>query len=65
MSPAKTAASIDEDLGGPREPPVRWGSRSPRGKGRPIVKFWGDYGHLCKNSKTDPDAVWVVGLDEP
>jgi len=35
-----------EDLGGPREPCIRWGSRSPMergnfegGKGRPIVKY--------------------------
>ena len=34
-----------EDSGGPNEPCIRWGSRSPwegailRGKGRPIVKY--------------------------
>jgi len=52
VSPAKNGwtdrdAVWDEDSGGPREPCIIWGSRSPHGKGqfflgekgRPIVKY--------------------------
>ena len=58
-------AVLVEDSGGPREPCIRWGARSPmerqfwRGKGRPIVKYRTLCGHLCKNSWTNPDAVWL------
>jgi len=66
-----------EDSGGPREPFIRWGSRSPMGrgnffgvKGRPIVKYR-DTTVICAKT-AEPiempfglwalkDGVWVVG----
>jgi len=58
-------------LGGSREPCIRWRFRSLHekgqfwgGKGHSIVKYRDLYGHLCKNSWTDRDAVCVVGSDE-
>jgi len=52
-----------EDSRVPTEPRIRWGSRSPMGrgnfagKGRPIVKYRNT--HLCKDGWTDRDAVWL------
>jgi len=55
-----------ENFGGPREPRIRWGSRSPgerailRGKGVSHCKVLGTLCDcLCKNSWTNRDAVWV------
>jgi len=60
-------AVLVEDLGGPRKPPVRWGSRSPHGKGqfkggkgRPIVKFCGDSAVIC--AKTAKPIQMPFGL---
>ena len=61
-----------EDSGEPKEPYVRWGSRSPMGMGNfegergvPLLSLGTLCGHLCKNGSTNRDAVWFVGSDAP
>jgi len=51
-----------EDLGWPREPCVRWGSRSvgrANFQGVRLQSIGTLCGHLCKDGWTDWDAVWV------
>jgi len=60
-----------EDLGEPREPCIRCGSRNPwemaifRGRGVPLKSTGTLCGHLCKNDGTCRDAIWVVASDSP
>ena len=54
-----------QDLGWPREPCIRWGSRSPMGRGNfgervPIIKYRDFCRELCKNGWIDWFAIWVV-----
>ena len=57
-----------EDLGGPKEPNIRWGPDAPMGRGN-FEGRWGGpmqtvgtlYGEMCKNGWNDRDAVWVMG----
>jgi len=73
---AKTAASIEIPFGlrtgvgpgnhvldaGPHPP---WEGAILRGSGVPLESIWTLCGHLCKEGRTDRDAVWVLGSDGP
>jgi len=72
---AKTAEPIEMAFGlwtrmGPRNH-VRWGSRSPHGKGKlwekgaPIIKCRNLCRELCKNGWTYRFVVWVAELGGP
>jgi len=56
-----------EDLGGPREPCVRWGKAVLMGRGVPFAKYRSTLRSSvqCKNGWTYRYAVWVVGSDGP
>ena len=56
------------DLGGPREPCIRWGPDPPMGRGNfegergvPLWSIGTLCGELRKNGWTDRDAFWVMG----
>jgi len=61
-----------EDLGGPKEPNIRWGPDAPMGRGN-FEGRWGGpmqtvgtlYGEMCKNGWTNRDAVWVEDVGGP
>jgi len=80
VSPAKMAQPIVMAFGmltrvGPRNHVLggRVGVQIPRakgqfwgaGKGQPFVKYWTVFRELCKNGRTDWDAVWNVDSGEP
>jgi len=62
---------LDAESGGPKEPGIKWGFRSPHGKGL----FWGGrtcptclmtlWRELCKNGWTDRDTIWVMDSGGP
>jgi len=61
-----------EDLGGPKEPCIRWGPDPPMerdnfqgGRGIPLLSIGTLCSHLCKNCWTDRNAVWFVSSDGP
>jgi len=61
-----------EDLGGPREPCIRWGpdphgkEQFLGGKGRPIVKYRDTMrSSVQKRPLNRSRCIWVVGLDRP
>jgi len=72
VSPVKTAAPIEmpfwvEDLGGLREPRIKWGSRSPmergnfQAKGRPIVNYRDTLRSPVQKRLNRSRCLWVVG----
>ena len=71
VSRAKMAKPIEMLFGlwihGPREPNIRWGTRSPMQRGQfwggrvANCKVWAFCRELCKNGWTDRDTIW--GMD--